>query len=41
MLSMMISLSTDNAKELLLGLINSTPDTANLFIAMLSAGLKM
>jgi hypothetical protein len=41
MLSMMISLSTDNAKELLLGLINSTPDTANLFIAMLSAGLEM
>ena len=35
----MISLATDNAKELLLGNIKSTAETGNLFIALYSLGV--
>lgn len=38
-LSIMISLATDNAKELLLGNIKSTAETGNLFIALYSLGV--
>jgi hypothetical protein len=37
----MISLATDNAKELVLGEINSTPELANMFVAMISLGVSM
>lgn len=41
LLSIMISLATDNAKELVLGEINSTPELANMFVAMISLGVSM
>lgn len=39
-LSIMISLATDNAKELLLGNIQSTPETANMFVALYALGVS-